>query len=390
MLEVDRPQFSIHDSLREVFSSPVYTLATKQYRRNYFSNEEVNAIPWAEFRLRSNSIAYTTIPGTNLEALVVPKSRTWSSQDTNVYVGSDDKLVQSFSDFSKEEFEAVFDWHISIGLHLSQMYNKDVHISHGFNPEDTAPDAHSVRSKFHTHVYIPDFQHRERVSIKDLSWFDRLKLVEPYSGLYYDYAKEFFDNNELGCIDLQKNEGHFSLTKSIKTIDRQYWATLYELLKGMNDKYEEIVEIFTDRTIESKTQHKRFIPRVAQERLTLLDHFLTKNQNWLTARSISLIRGLANDIRSATPRQTPNSTHISNSSQLWAAKGFSGAFNFRVSDLDQTINFDFAPRVISTSGATKFITDHPTIVIKDSDEATAEEISELKKFEDSFVDSIFK
>jgi len=38
----------------------------------------------------------------------------------------------------------------------NEEFADEVGITHGFNPLDSSPDAHSVTAKFHTHVHVPD------------------------------------------------------------------------------------------------------------------------------------------------------------------------------------------------------------------------------------------
>lgn len=373
-------------SLEGVDWHEVYTLDTKRYAPNYLDNQSANDLPWEEFRDNCGAVYGTSIG--DLEALVVPKSVTWSDRDVNIYVGSSQKEVKSFLDFTRSEFSEVFGWHVGIAVDLSGKTGESVYCTHGFNPEDTSPDAHSVRAKFHTHIHIPDTISRSIVDLDSLDRFQQLMLIEPFSGVYWDFADAYLKDSHLPEWKPSQGDGYFSLQAKLSASDRISLAKVHDLLSALTSKYEEVVDIFTDRRVEAATGYRRYIPRDPETREKLLDRFTHENGAWLSAASIDLLHYLGRNIRAATPRTHERPMEITNSGQLWTAKGFSGAINFVMSTKDDSLRFDFAPRVISTSGATKVLSDKPTIIVKSRGEASETDKERLHQFESALIDSI--
>lgn len=82
---------------------------------------------------------------------------------------------------------------------------------------------------------------------------------------------------------------------------------------------------------------------------------------------------------------SPQSIRVVAAGQAWIAKGLSGALNFVVPAHSGSLRFDFAPRVISTSGATKVISTEPTIIRKDRGLASAAERRRMGSFHRAVV-----
>src|ERR1700677_1301579 len=97
-------------SLETLDRGEFYTLETPRYGANYLTNEAANELPWEEFRDFSGAVHNTKIGQSDLEAIVVPKSVTWSDRDVNIYVGSPQREVSSFLDFARDDFSIVFGW----------------------------------------------------------------------------------------------------------------------------------------------------------------------------------------------------------------------------------------------------------------------------------------
>lgn len=375
-------------SLASVDWNEVYRLDTKRYTPNYLSNQIANDMPWEEFRNACGAIYSTLIEGSNLEALVVPKSVTWSDKDTNIYIGSTQREVRSFLDFSRDDFSDVFGWNVSIAVDLSAKTGEDIYCTHGFNPEDTSPDAHSVRTKFHTHIHIPDKVSRSKIDPGSLNTFEQLMLVEPFSEVYWDFAYSYLKNGYFSEWAPTRGNGYFSLQTRLSVSNKDSLVKVYDLLSALKDKYKEAVDVFTDRRTEDVTGYQRYIPRDHEARMELLDQFIEANRGWLSAHSIALLHYLGENIRAATPRDPEQPVGITNGGQLWLAKGFSGAINFVVSTKRDALRFDLAPRIISTSGATKILSDAPTIITKSRGEADDTEIAQLRKFESDVIASM--
>jgi hypothetical protein len=106
---------------------------------------------------------------------------------------------------------------------------------------------------------------------------------------------------------------------------------------------------------------------------------------WLSQESAAVLRYLARNLAPAQVRDSPRSVQIVTAGQAWIAKGLSGALNFVVPAEGGPLRFDFAPRVISTSGATKVISTEPTIIRKDRGMASAAELRRMSRFHRAVV-----
>src|SRR2546423_685885 len=168
----------------------VYTLDTRRYAPAYLPADHADRLSWSAFAAAVPSLWRGGIDGTDLDVVVVPKSVTWSDRDINVYVGSPaGPALRSFLDLDEDGFVAVLGWHVALARELAAGLDRDVYITHGFNPDDSSPDAHSVTAKFHTHVHVPDLVGRRRVVASALSHFDRLTLIEPYAVVAWDLLR---------------------------------------------------------------------------------------------------------------------------------------------------------------------------------------------------------
>lgn len=370
---------TLFQSLNE-YSSGASVLGTATYRPHYMTGEAANTLPWNRFVDQARPLSSREIPNTDLEVAVIPKSHTWSQRDINIYVGSPTREIRDFTDFSSQEFGLVMDWHVAVAKQIASQTGEEVYVTHGFNPDDTAPDAHSVRAKFHTHITIPDTEGITTKSVNELTVFERLTLIEPFSDVYWDYVRNHAmkDNPNFA---LSRSKGYFSAATEIAERNVDPYERVYDTLLAMKGKYDEVVGVITDGQEEEQTGYQRFIPRPRAEREAGMETFIEVNSEWLGDRASGLLRHLATDIQPAEPRNAPGSTAINSARQLWIAKGFSGALNFVVSPDSDEVVFNFAPRVISTSGATKIISPEPVIIIKGIAEVTGEQLATLEGFE---------
>ena len=368
--------------LARVEWSKVSTLDTRRYSANYLAASEADRLPWREFR-DAVPVLWSGTLADGLDVLVVAKSLTWSDRDVNVYVGAvDPPSLRSYLDLGQAAFVAVFDWHISLAREVSRMLDRDVYVTHGFNPEDTSPDAHSVTAKFHTHVHVPDLAARRPVVATNLSHFDRLTLIEPYSTVLWDVIARWLRGS--GASSRWRGRscfGFVNLTCPLDTRTRDDLHELSRLLDEVHRSYLELVGLFTDGRTERRTGHHRYVPLPAAERKRRLASFVCANSDWLSAESAALLTYLATNLIPARPRDAPRSTRITCSGQVWIAKGMSGAFSLIVSPTRPALHVDFAPRVISTSGATKVISVAPTIIRKDTGEATPSDHARMSAFQ---------
>jgi hypothetical protein len=160
---------------------------------------------------------------------------------------------------------------------------------------------------------------------------------------------------------------------------------LARLLADLHRAYAALVEVFSAGQAEQVTGHLRLMPRPRGERRARLAAFEAAGPGWLSAESAELLQYLADRLTLAEPRETPLSTRVDAAGQAWVAKGLSGALNLVVPADAAVLRFDFAPRVISTSGATKVISTDPTIIRKDQGLASPAEQRRMTGFHRAVV-----
>jgi len=374
-------------SLAQVDWGRVFTLDTRRYAPGYLPAATVDRLCWPAFTDAVPALCHGSIDGTGLNAVIVPKSVTWSDRDINVYLGSAaGPPLRSYLDLSEHGFVTVFAWHIAFARELSAALGCDVYVTHGFNPQDSSPDAHSVTAKFHTHVHIPDLVRRRPAVASALSHFDRLALIEPYSVVAWDLVCRFLA--ELGAVTRWHAVAGFGFVSLFTSLDRLLTDDLWVLAGLMHDihrTYTDLVNVFTARQTERVTGHERYVPRCRAERRRRLAAFEAGRAGWLSDESAAVLRYLADNLAHAEPRNTPNSTRITTAGQAWIAKGLSGALNLVVSASSAVLRFDFAPRVISTSGATKVISSDPTIIRKDRGSASLADRRRMSGFHQAVI-----
>jgi hypothetical protein len=372
--------------LAQVDWGRIYTLDTRRYAPAYLPAETANLLPWTAFASTVPTLRRCDIGGTGQEALIVPKSVTWSDRDVNVYVGSPaGPALRSYLDLDVYGFASIIGWHVRLGQELAAALGCDVYITHGFNPLDSSPDAHSVTAKFHTHVHVPDLAGRRRVVSRALSHFDRLALIEPYAVVAWDLVRQSLIERGPARWRPVAGFGFVSLYAPLDQRTDGDLRVLARLLADLHRAYAGLVEVFSAGHAEQVTGHLRLIPRPRGELHQRLAAFEAANMGWLSEESAELLRYLADRLTPAEPRETPLSTRVDVAGQAWVAKGLSGALNLVVPADAAVLRFDFAPRVISTSGATKVISTNPTIIRKDQGLASSAEQRRMTGFHRAVV-----
>lgn len=347
---------------------------TREYPARFPTIAEANSLPWPEFVDRLTVLSTVPLPG-DLTAVLSAKSLTWSDRDVNVYLGAFGRRVRYFLDLSAEEFECIFGWHLRLARMVSEQLGEPVYITHGFNPDDSMPGLHSVREKFHTHIHIPQRWPCAPIVPGELSRYELLELVEPFSRAFFDRAV-FYRAGNPGDWRLEHRSGFLRLIGPATEIG---W--LYGLLDDLYRTCADAESALADIRTESCTGHRRYVPRPRPERLASIAALTDRHSPWLSAESRCLLEYLAHRLLEATPRAAPESADFHARGQTWLAKGPCGAFNFVVDGASPWVRFDFAPRVLTTSGAIKILADRPTLVSKGRGAATAAERARMCEFQ---------
>jgi hypothetical protein len=374
--------------LAQVDWSRVYILNTSRYAPAYLTPETADRLPWTEFIAAVPGLHRCGIAGTSLEAVVVPKSVTWSDRDVNLYIGSPaGPVVRSYLDLDVTRFAAVLGWHVTLARELAAALGCDVYVTHGFNPLDTAPDAHSVTAKFHTHIHVPDLARRHLAVPSGLSHFDRLALIEPYAVVARDLIHWSLTRHGAVRWQLAAGFGFISMRAPLDHRTAGDLKILAGVLTDLHRGYTVLAEIFSAGDTERATGHLRLVPRPRGGRRERLAAFEAAAAGWLSDDSAAVLRYLADWLSPAQPRDTPRSTRIATARQLWIAKGLAGALNLVVPADAAVLRFDFAPRVVSTSGATKVISTDPTIIRKDQGPATPTDQQRMASYHQAVADA---
>jgi hypothetical protein len=360
----------------------VYVLDTRRYAANYLSAAQVDSLPWPALRDALPTLWRGKVPGTRLDAIAVPKSVTWSDRDLNLYLGAPrGPTPKSYLDLDENTFVAAFAWQLATARRAAAELGRDVYVTHGFNPSDSCPDGHSVSAKFHTHVHVPDLSHRRRVGPGELTRFERLCLIEPYAVIAADRAAHLLaDQPHPPRWRLAPGAGCLWASTHLDGQIGDDLRSLWHLLAGLNLTYQQLVDVFTDQTVEQATGHHRCVPRSTADRRERLDAFTDRHTTWLSAESHAVLRYLARALRPAAPRDTLTSLRLGDAGQAWIATGPAGALGFVVPAVGDVLRFALAPRVISTSGVTKILGPDPVIIRKDRGPATAAQQRRMTAF----------
>jgi hypothetical protein len=295
----------------------VFTLDTPRYAPDYLTAGAADRLPWRAFAEVVPLLWRGRIDESDLDVAVVPKSLTWSNQDVNVYVGRPaGPRLRSYLDLTGNGFVAVFAWHVAVASELSAALGCDVYVTHGFNPHDSSPDAHSVTAKFHTHLHIPDLARRRPVVASALSHFERLTLIEPYAVVLWDLVSQSLAARGRGSRwHGRAGFGFVTLRAPLDDRVADDLHVLFDLLTNVHRTYLDLVDMFTAGDIEPVTGHDRYVPLPEAERRRRLAVFETGAASWLSEESLAVLRYLARNLRHANARSAPRSTRITTARQ---------------------------------------------------------------------------
>ena len=366
-------------ALEAVDLSQVHMVDTRRYKATYPTSEAANTATWPKLLKLLPVLATTRIPATEISAAVVAKSITWSDQDVNIYVGAEGRTLRSFLDLGAADFESVFDWHIRVARSLADSKGVTVHVSHGFNPFDSMPGLHSIRDQLHTHIHIPCDATRRTVPLDQMTCYEQLELIEPFTKVFDDRARYYATAGHL-IGPVEARTGHLRLRGGPGSL-----IGIHGLLSDLYQVYESASRTLTAGDTEAATGHSRYIPRPQPERLARMAAFIDRNSAWISTESVDLLRYLAINVVDAAPRTDPGAADFRSPAQAWLAKGPCGAFNFVVEPGSDDFWFDFAPRVITTSPATKILGRGPTLITKNQGLATPNEEGVMDTFQHQVV-----
>lgn len=355
--------------------------------------EECRTLDWPTFRDRLQP--FDVIPlGSNLEVAFIDKTSLWAPADLCSFLGGN-KDVSTIEDLTIEEGKKFLDIHQKIIKCIQNLGNihRDqyglIHMAFGFNPEDFVLGSHSIK-RLHTHIFTP--QHfiingnayveplRQETPWRKLSWFDRLKFVEPFVSIYFDFIEYWMKKNTLQISNflsrekIKKGDGYISFfIKDVQFAD--FFPLLQALYKEMHAEYSKVEALFTNRVLDSESN--RFLPRRKKDRIDDVAAYIERN-SWLSSQSKDIISYVAANLRIAESRK---SSSISTAAQAWFTKGFAGTLMFAF-DRSAEVKFDFFPRVITSSAPEKAIygDGQPTLINRSERQPNQLEKFEIEKF----------
>lgn len=372
-------------------TTPLRHFPVPEYYPHAMSNDEANHLPWSEFTNRIRvAEKYRTTP-TKLELLLTPKTPPWTNKDCNIFIGSPERKIATVLDLTDDEGQVFFDMNFTTALQLIQGSEQSVHVAIGFNEQDNLPGQHSIRERLHSHIYIPSdpelLAKTSLLSFRDMSWFDRMSVIEPLTQLYADYCQYlllqglFQDTIQSPSVTMAQGYFSFMLRKNLN-IGRTVFPPFKQLYAAMQSKYGDIESLLTNKEVDPNTG--RYIPSNQKVREKNVEAFITENCIWLSPLSQELLMYLAKHIKQAVKR-TPTTKSISSASHIFLTKGFAGAVNFAFEKDTDTVRVDILPCSLTTSSMNKVLLGYqtPGIVARGQYQATHEDYATMQLYTDA-------
>ncbi len=351
-------------------------METPKYHPDKMSLEEGNTFPWHEFKERLQPLRTIKHPRTGLEYILTTKSPSWTYQDINMFVGNKDRTVKTIDDLEDDEGELFFKLNAKFAQDALDVNNREVNVSIGYNVEDNLPGQHSIQTKLHSHIYVSKDDeidtNRTSVQWKDLNWFKRLSVVEPFAPLYRDFVENLVQKHGLlksylASQDVDMHPGYISMQLNNKENIYKIFSEIKALFHAMQAEYARVEDLFTDKRTDYHTN--RYIPREESQRIALTQEYAQSNQYWLSSESNELLYYLSKNIRRAAGSSFRD---MKDANEAWFTKGFAGMINLSFSYGSDTVRFDILPRVITTSSASKILAGQgkPTVLTIGLNEAS--------------------
>lgn len=367
-------------------------LTTARYFEPQMGRDEANAATWSEFRARMKPLAVMALEQSSVECLVVPKTVPWGMEDVTIFAGEEGRELYELDDFTDAEGESFLRTNFTLAEELLAQGDYDgIQVTIGFNRNDLSVGHHSVL-KIHSHIRVVpseiDMSRREVRDWHSLKRFDKLAFIEPFSTLHHDYIKNATSNGLFGkFLTASPEEGtgytalHLERSESLPKMFDQLKA----MYQGMKVEYRHIADIFTDGFIDPTTT--KFVPRPREDRVARLEQYLQSRGDLYSARSVAVLRYLAQNIKVATPRSHDDSTDMSSTAMMYLSKGFAGALTFEFRRDSDTVRMDFLPRVITTSTPTKTMNGQasPTVIDRTALPATHEDQATMRAYHQRVV-----
>ena len=354
-------------------------LETPMYFDPQMSRNEANRADWGEFKERMRPMGTVALRNSNAECLITPKAVPWGMEDVNIFAGEEGREIYEIDDLEAHEGESFLNVNFTIAEALLSEGHDGVQITIGFNRDDLSVGHHSVL-KLHSHIRVApsaiDIGRRELRPWHSLDRFDKLAFIEPFAPLSHDYIEHAVKEGilERFLTDAPRaGLGYTSLSLKRSPDLPGMFGDLKSLYGNMKLEYENVADIFTDKSIDPSTE--RYIPRRIEDRILRFEHFISSRAGLYSSQSIGILDYLVKHIQSAMPRASDKPTDMSSSAMMYLSRGFAGAIVYSFNKHSDVVRLDLLPRVITTSPPTKTMMgeDMPTVIARTDKPATSED-----------------
>lgn len=353
-------------------------IVMSRYCDPHLTTAEANSLDWANFKSRMPLLGVIKPREVDIDFAVTSKDTPWTPQDVNVFLGrtrSPNQIIE-FDDLADEELLEFFKFHRQLTDGLMSRGYDTIQVTHGFNPLDISPGHHSL-TRFHTHVRSVDNKIDARIQNKpwmQYDWFQRLSAVEPSTPIFKDIFEYLSKNQGIfpGSYFDIKPSGYLSFDIAVATSDTDLARMFSGFYKKTKQIYHELTSIFSDG---SEDKYGRYLPRSQEDRSLLLKDYLAANPDLFGDQSKLVLAYLARRLVPAEERTHDRRVRIDSARQVHITKGFAGGISFTRDIKSKTMEIDFFPRTITTTGPTKNLFRGHTYAtfIKDSDEPSQEQ-----------------
>lgn len=384
--------FIFSKQLRKVKEQNIQEICSSKLFEPQMGTDEANTVGWKYFESKMKPLSVVKIMGTNTECIITPKSIPWVPQDVNIYVGGDTRDIFEIKDLSDKEGKAFLYLNLYLAKNLLSDVNHETHVSIGFNPDDFSSGHHSMR-RLHSHIYVADSSEVDS-RVKNISWnhlnkSEKLTFIEPFSQVYYEYIINLFKtgrlDQELIKKDPENNLGYVSFYLDKNADVSKIFSFLKTLYEELKKEYAILLEIFTDKSINTKTQ--RYVPRNVSDRNNLLAKYLDSRVGVFSEEGSLLLQHLSQNLQESFSKEE-NIPNTNSEEQLWITKGLAGAFTFSFNRESDLMRIDFLPRVLTTATVDKTILgkDRPTKVKRTEKNANVEDLLIMEEYHKKIIE----
>lgn len=360
-------------------------------------NRPISSEVWSNFKLHFNpfiEIDLENLTATPTEMLFTDKDVAWSTNDVNMWIGGEDRQISEIDNLLDDEGTVFFNTGIQLCRDLSIKSGVNHSFTIGFNPKDIGRPGHHNVLRLHAHLraydYSMDVDTIRKANWQNMSLVDRVTFQEPFTGVYFDFIREFLRKRNFYFFDPEQmtmSEG--VILMPIRNFDKDnLFGAIKLLYRSLKTEYNTIHNIYTNDSIDPETN--RYLPLEKIERQKKLNQFL-ETDNIYSDKSHALLKYLADHMRKASLQPNNRDNYFQDASHLYIDKGFAGAI---VISYDREVDgyiLQFLPRVLTFSAVSKtmFGIDKPTIM-GEHKQAKNEQKDSINKYKQSILMNVLE